>query len=637
MKKYLTYFVITATLLSLFVPVAGLRAQTCNPDNLQQVRYGQRSAAVRNLQACLMELDYDIPAGATGYYGPQTRNAVKAFYNDYLNMTWHGNNVGPQGVEALKSALAKAPSKETQAQQPSQPGVSAEVLAQILQKIQAGDTAGALALLLQALGGQVPTTTQQQATTTQQQVAQEGFLVVERDPSATGVTVREGETANVFGLRFRADNAPVTVKSIFLRWTGAQAPYRVLSNLQLVDSQGNVLYQTPVTPTTFYQDSSLQYYLPITGLNVNVPVNQYTSVFVRVTIVSTLPSGATSGSFEVRQNDVRAVDGIGVDRFGPVSTISGSFTLQASLAQSADWVAARNANTPKEGYVLGNPADGKAYGVKLLSFDLTAKNDNLRLTKVTLSVSGVTNISTLYLKAGNQTLDVQSASTTVNFNVVPANFSINKDQTVTLDVVADLTGGSTSTNADVSVTVTNVEGQNSLGGTTSKLVSVAGDTLHFRTLGPEISAFTANTSYTPPSQTASSSYSVVIRFNVTPRGGTIYMGTTTAVTSSFAAVELEKSPSGTSTPNAGVTVKVYQGTTDVTNSLTVGANGLFQLAENQTYTFEITAAQNGAPSGTGLYRWVVRNIKWDVDTNSPISETITWTARDMNTGYTNVQ
>ncbi len=618
-----------ALLLNGVVPFTFSQAQSgCNPDALKPVSQGQRGNEVRNVQECLMEAGYDIPAGATGYYGKQTVEAVKAFYADWYG-SWHGKNIGPKGIATLKSLIASLWGEEEVVEEDQtgqqQPGN---------QPSQQTDIAAIVAAVLAALqqSGVIPSV----STTTTGTAQQEGFLVVEQDPSATGVTVREGESANVFGLRFRADNGSVTVKSIFLRWTGSSAPYRVLSNLALVDSQGNVLYQTAVTPSTFLQDSNLNYYLPVTGLNVNVPVGQYTSVFVKVTVVNTLPSGVTSAGFAVNQNDVRAVDGVGVDRFGPVSNISGTFTLQASLAQSADWVVARNPNTPKEGYIFGDVSSGKVDRAKLLSFDLTSKNDNLRLTSVVVTTGGSSNMnmSALYLKYGDQTLDVRSPSTTVTFNAVPANFVVNKDQTVTLDVVADLQGGSTTTEATTSVTVASVTGLNSLGGTVSKSVSVAGDTLHYRTLGPEVSGFTANPSYTPPSQTASSSYSVVIRFNVTPRGGTVYMGTTTAPTSSFAAVELEKSGGATSTPNAGVTVKVYQGSTDVTNSLTVGGSGLFALSENQTYTFEITAAQNGAPSGTGLYRWVVSNLKWH---DGASTQTVTWTSRDMYTSYTNVQ
>jgi hypothetical protein len=316
MKKPLVYFVAFATLFYLLSPVGLLRAQTCDPDalsavkNPQQVlRFGARNSAVKNLQACLIEAGYNIPAGATGYYGAQTRNAVKEFYKEWYG-AWHGNWVGSQGVSKLVAIVKGVQEQPTTVEQPTTPttGVSPDVLAQVLQKIQAGDVQGALSLLLSALGGaQAPTTAQQPTGTTtteqptQPTAAEEGFLTVDKDPTVAAVTLREGESGKVVGLRFRADNGAVSVKSIFLRWTGSTAPYRVISALKVVDSQGNVLYQTNVGPNTFLQDSSLNYYLPISGLNVNVPKNGYASVFVEVTIVGTLPSGVNSLSFAVNK------------------------------------------------------------------------------------------------------------------------------------------------------------------------------------------------------------------------------------------------------------------------------------------------------------------------------------------------
>ncbi len=632
-KKALAGFLLISLLSFSVVPYLSVSAQTCDPDALVPVSYGQRGTAVRNAQACLMEAGYDIPAGATGYYGSQTREAVKKFYADWYG-PWHGNNLGPMGVAELKSMLTQAPEQPQQptgGQQPSG-GVSQQVLMQVLTLLTQGKTNEALALLLQALGGQAPTTT---PTTTQQ--AQEGFLTVEQDPSVTGVTLREGETGKVFGLRFRADNGPVNVQSVFLRWNSNTAPYRVISNLRVLDDQGNALYQTAVTSRTFYQDSSLNYYLPVSGLNYNVPVNQYRSLFVEVTVVGTLPSGVSSAGFKVNANDVRARDGLGIDRFGPTSPISQSFSLQQSLAGSAYLVVARNANTPQEGLVFANPTDGRVWKVKVLSFDVTAKNDNLRLTEVTATTSGSANVTALYLAQGNQILDVKPGTSTVTFNVVPANFVVNKDQTVTFDILADVSNAATLP-ATLTVRVATVTAQNSLGGQANSSGNAVSNQLSFVTVGPEVQLVSMNTEYIAPSQNVSSSYKVTLTFNVTPRGGTVYMGTSSSPTTTFVALVLQKDTGATSTPNGGVTVQLKQGNQDITNTLNPAAgNGLYPLSEGQTYTFVVTAVQNGAPSGnTGLYRWIVDRLIYRVaDPGSDL--TVPGVSKTWMTGYTNVQ
>lgn len=80
--------------------------ENCQPDTLKPVKYGQKGNAVKNLQACLIQIGYKIPAGITGYYGTQTQKAVKQFYADWYG-NWHGKSFGPKGIAELKLRLSK--------------------------------------------------------------------------------------------------------------------------------------------------------------------------------------------------------------------------------------------------------------------------------------------------------------------------------------------------------------------------------------------------------------------------------------------------------------------------------------------------------------------------------------------------
>jgi len=616
MKKPLVYFVAFATLFYLLSPVGLLRAQTCDPDalsavkNPQQVlRFGARNSAVKNLQACLIEAGYNIPAGATGYYGAQTRNAVKEFYKEWYG-TWHGNWVGPQGVSKLVAIVKGVQEQPTTAEQPTTPttGVSPDVLAQVLQKIQAGDVQGALSLLLSALGGAQATTTPAEQPT-QPTAAEEGFLTVDKDPTVAAVTLREGESGRVVGLRFRADNGAVNIKSIFLRWTGSVAPHRVISALRVVDSQGNVLYQTNVDPNTFLQDSSLNYYLPISGLNVVVPKNGYASVFVEVTIVNTLPSQVNSLSFKVGQNDVRGRDGAGIDRFGPTSDLTWSANLSTTLAGNARFVLALNPNTPKQGYVFGDPTDGRAYKVKALSFDVTAKNDNLRVTQITGSVAqNTTTVQAVYLAQGNNVMDVRTpaASGDFTFDVTPANFIINKDQTVTFDVLVDFVAPNVPNVATFTVSVATTSGVNSLGDNISSATQVTSEVMRAVRVGPEFSKVSADVQRSYNQQTNTSTVtSITYVLNITPKGGQIYIPTTNAATATLSG--------GTSASVALDVKEVRLGTTLLTPS-----GDKYTLQENQTYqvTYEkiATIAQYAGDvkvvSQLSEFRWSPDGTTW---------------------------
>ncbi len=593
MKKYFYLFLGLSLLFGGFY-FSPVKAQTCNPEALVPVSYGQRGSAVRNAQACLMEAGYDIPAGATGYYGEQTRRAVQAFYKDWYG-SWDGRRLGPRGVEELKSMLASAPAEEeTSSQQPSQ------------QQDQVSALVAAVLAALQQMG-LLP------STSTQQQAGEEGFLTVDKDPRVAAVTLREGESGKVVGLRFRADNGAVKVQSVFLRWTASVAPYRVISALRVVDSQGNVLYETNVGPNTFLQDSSLNYYLPVSGLNVNVPKNGYASVFVEITVVGTLPSGVNSLSFEVRQNDVRGRDGAGIDRFGPSSTLTWSATLEHSLAGKARFVLALNPNTPKQQYVFGDPTDGRAYKVKVLSFDVTAKNDNLRVTKVEGSVTNTSTVQAVYLAQGNNVMDVRtpSATGTFVFDVTPANFTVNRDQTVTFDVLVDLYASSAPSVATFTVSVATTTGVNSLGDIISSTsTTVTSEMMRAVRVGPRFAAVEKTISVTRDQNNSTTTVqSVVFRVNVTAVGGPLYVPDANTAT-----ITLETASGTTSTVSvAPVAVKV--GTTLVSAS-----SGYYTVPEGSTYEFEFrTSGQTF--TGAQSVRARLSSFAFDNDTSAPNMDT----------------
>jgi branched-chain amino acid transport system substrate-binding protein len=112
-KTAKTILYLIATIVYLVTPFTYAAQKTnCQPDTLVPVKYRQSGSEVRNLQACLIQAGYSIPAGATGYYGLQTVNAVKKFYADWYG-AWSGLSIGPQGIAHLKQVVTKAPTTTT--------------------------------------------------------------------------------------------------------------------------------------------------------------------------------------------------------------------------------------------------------------------------------------------------------------------------------------------------------------------------------------------------------------------------------------------------------------------------------------------------------------------------------------------
>ena len=105
MKKLNLYLFL---LLVIFVALPQNRAEAACVISNGTLAYGQSNQAIKSLQSCLATAGYAFPAGATGYYGAQTKLAVQKFYKDKLNLpNWHGLSVGPLGKEKIMGLNGK--------------------------------------------------------------------------------------------------------------------------------------------------------------------------------------------------------------------------------------------------------------------------------------------------------------------------------------------------------------------------------------------------------------------------------------------------------------------------------------------------------------------------------------------------
>lgn len=638
--------ILLASLLVLGVaPYFSVSAQSCDPDALKSVKMGQRGATVKNVQACLMEAGYDIPAGATGYYGEQTRKAVQAFYADWYG-EWDGRSLGPKGVQELKNLLAGGeeqmpPAEQTppETSQPT-PQVPSDVLMQILTLMLAGKTTEAMALLSPYLGGlPLPTTsvvTTTVTTTTTTQPVEEGltpgvpgYLFAEADPSVSGVIVREGESAKVFGIKFRADSGAVKVTSLVLRWNNnPAAPYRILSRVEVLDESGNVLASK--SPSDFLTDSSLNYYLPVSGLNVVVPVNNQKSVFVRVTLVNTLPPGVSGSStaFSIQSSDVRGVDGTGATISASLSQspLSFSFTPEATLAGSAQLTAARDSSSPAEGYVFASDvANGRAQNVTALVFNLTTQNDSLRLTRMTGSVSTTTIVERVRVSIGGSNFVANSSGTNWELNLGSAGLVIEKDKSQRVTVAVDLRNAAV-TPATFTVSVATTTAQNSLGDTRDYSTQASSNVLSYVRGGP---TFVVN------------SKSLILK-SIKDANGNI--ATTTVDTVSFQ-VSITANQTDVYIPESSpVYVEVVQpnNVTTATTTLNVSIvnpsgtekqGGRYRIPRGNTVTFTFTAMPNRNLVGDLTLQAWVKSISWGYDSSGTLN-TATFMANDKNTWAT---
>jgi hypothetical protein len=646
-KKILTYFVALATVVYLGAPLTYAQTEvTCNPDTLTPVRYGQKSTAVKNVQACLIQAGYDIPAGATGYYGPQTVNAVKKFYAEWYG-AWKGYSIGPKGIEKLKTLVAKG-GEETGA--PTTP--STQALQAILKAL--GLTDQQIAAIMAIVSGTTGTTTAP-TTPTQPTTGVEGVLTVERNSDPTSnVPLREGETANVLGIRLRATQGDVTVQRIRIDWpTDVDAPYRILSKVALVDQDGNTLWSADVTPNEnqpFYRETSGQYYLLITGLNYVVPKDTVKVIYLKATAVSTYPSGVSGKPIllSVPTNGVRAVTAGSIDVWGPDSstTVSNSFLPETTLAQSAQLSVVRTSDTPQETNIIANElvsGTGTAATMRLtqdtplLKVRLTAQNDSLRLREAsaTFAVSPSTLQPTLFYlmidgrKVGNVTVNNASGTVTIT-DLYPENIVIPAGSYKEAIIGVSRVEGIGYNEATMTVTLNGVLAENSLGAVITSSGSATSEVLHLFAVAPTFTFQNAGVTAARDQNLNTTTLSFTGKIGVTVptnvhAGGQVKLSATNPF-----ALQWELSTGATS-PVSYTIASVRDSAGNIVNP----SGGYYTLNAGDTYYFELTAQKtvSGAPQG----RVRVNSITWTpANSGTPAtSVTSTYVSRDFVTGWSN--
>lgn len=78
----------------------------CKVSELTVVKFNERNESVKKLQECLISLGFNIPYGPTGYYGFQTKKAVKEFYQSLVKINVSGNVFGFTGINYLRKLIS---------------------------------------------------------------------------------------------------------------------------------------------------------------------------------------------------------------------------------------------------------------------------------------------------------------------------------------------------------------------------------------------------------------------------------------------------------------------------------------------------------------------------------------------------
>lgn len=549
---------------------------------------GATGADVTALQNWLISKGHAIPAGATGYFGTQTRAALAAYQA--------ANGISPAAGYFGPITRAKV------------------------------NVAG---------GVTTPGTTTPGAGITTPGV--EGTLTAEVNPTpVNGVKVYEGDSkVGVLGLRLEATLSDVRVERVKVQLPTAAASFynRAASRMYVMDGS-TVVGSVDLNSNTVVREGS-NYFVTVSGINYVVPKNTTRVLTVALDMYSSINIGSGTGEVASSQtltipvDGIRGVDGAGINLFAPSSSsFSRTISIEQDQALSANLKISLNANSPKAATIVANDGsdEDEADGVELLRFDVRAEKDQVEITdlKVTVSSSSVSGsgatTTTVYLYEGSNLIgsDTVGAAGVVTFSNI--DYVIPRDTTRTLSVKVDVaSANSTGATFSASVTgnTTNFVAENSMGDTIATVTgSASGETMTFRSVGPEIVLVSKSlTHQAGVGDNGTSTAKATFNFQITAVGGDLYFGPQSASTT----FDFQLYKDGSAVAPAAASTTSWTKPSGTVAYATTG----FVLSEGQTVTIPVDFVMQGrlttgAFVDFGSYTLGVDAIHWS--SNSGVTD-----------------
>ena len=557
---------------------------------------GSKGADVTDLQSWLISKGFSIPAGATGYFGAQTRTAVAQ---------WQASaGISPAaGYFGAKSRAAIG-------------GMGT---------VTGGTTTG----------GTVTTGSTSGSITTP---GVEGILTISAGPISNTVVYAGQTKAPVLTIRAQAQRSDIDIQRVTVNLgTSTNIYNKVFNTLYLVDNAtGAVLASVPLNSTTVVQSGS-NYYVTLSGFHYVVPAGTYKDLSVRGDLnnsISTTYANGTSYTFQIDANGVRGVDGAGVDQYGPGTSFSQAVTANQALVDSASAAVSISPSTPLANSIpVTDTTNGQYLQLPVMAFNVTATNDTLHLHQVKVTFTGVpTSITTAtataaYLYNGS----TQIASASINSSTGVATFSnivdgtagatIPVNTTATFTIKADVTGvtaGSLALSASLNITsgtsASDTVIYTSNDSNASNSGSASGNTQTVLGKGPAFTLLSKSISKgSTPAQNNVSTSTLSATFNIQVQaiGADVLFGDQASTTRPMVTFGTYKggtltvlndaSTSSATLPSSGVTID--------------STNHSFTVPQNTTVTIPVTFLVEGrtvagALASTDNYAVGVEALKW---------------------------
>ena len=447
-----------ALIASLQAQIAALQAQMSSTTTTSgsvmfttDLTLGSTGASVTALQNWLISKGFAISAGATGYFGAQTKAALAA---------WQAAN-----------------------------GVS--------------PAAGYFGPITRAKVNGMVTTTTTTTTTTTGPLAGVGRLTNISTLGNTTSDIKEGDSAtNVIGVSADATGGDVAIQRVDVEFDIANSGGS--ANLDKYVSDVSVYLDgkklASMNPSNGDKDAR-NWTLRFAGLNGVIKAGKSGDLYVKVTPVSSIGASEDGDTVSVTlaTDSVRAVGSDGISETY-VSSTTQSFTVSTVTAGTV--TVSAGSNNPKASQIA--VSSSTTTGVTLLDFSLKAKNQDLDVNDLAVSLGtsdSLTDVvSTVKLMKGSTVLKSKSVSAgtygVITFDNL--NETISKDATENYSVVVDIRGDSAyadGTTLIASTTLTGWDLADADGATVTPTSVAVGNTMTLTATGISVTkgAFTAST------------------------------------------------------------------------------------------------------------------------------------------------
>ena len=546
-----------------------------------------KGADVTALQNLLISKGYSIPAGATGYFGAQTKSAVMK-WQVAAGITPAAGYFGPKSRAAV-NAMAMGTGTGTGS-------TSGSTVAGCVAGAMYSSTTGA------SCSG---TTTTGSNTGTITTPGVEGTINIEKETSGVKTTAYEGDSmVSLLGVRIEAKTSDMSVGRVRVSLGTTTDTYtKIFKKIYLTNDAGVVLTSTDLNSSTVTRVSGTTptYYVTLAGFNYVIPKDAKKSLMIKFDLYPSISSQYTAGSKVVSlygSDAVRATDGAGLDQYSvnADTTVSQTYNISTNLSDSATLTVSTDPSVRKATTIVAdqgannNEKDKEVLG----SFRILAEKDSVLLRDLSVTVASssatTTQLQTLYLFDGSTQVGTASLNSTGVALFTSINQTITKDVYKTYTIKADFRSAGTAaiTFQVGAVTVTSAESTGTgrtLSGGSLSLSSGAGEVMSVVSKGVIATVSSKSIAITKDGTDPATGYHLTATFNMTLKA--VGADATFATTSNAFGFSILKNGSTLAVP-ATSTTSYYPGTQPTGTTGYLANSGGFVLPRNAEITVPVT-------------------------------------------------